>query len=201
MKSSGGKRLGPAPGPFEPSGGGGAQAPAEGRCRTGWEMGDRFLGCKPHRSSVSIASSPPPRPARRDGRRRRGGRQGDGSFFFGPGGGATLPCRSLSSAVVSRAEDERARASAVLARGRGAGRACSRGVARTGAGEPGARPGGVPRDAFLTPAEPRTPARRPQVARLETRTKESDAHASGEGNNPILNRVVKARIKQLIEAG
>jgi hypothetical protein len=39
------------------------------------------------------------------------------------------------------------------------------------------------------------------VSRLETRTKESDAHASGEGNNPILNRVVKARIKQLIEAG
>jgi len=37
------------------------------------------------------------------------------------------------------------------------------------------------------------PAWRPRAARLETRTKESDAHASGEGNNLILNRVVKAR--------
>jgi len=137
------------------------------------------LGRKPHRSSVFFSPPRPRRPARLGGTVGVGVGGDRGAGVVGPGGGATLPCGSLSPAVVSRAEDERARASAVLARGRGAGRTCSRGVARTGAGEPGARPGGVPRDAFLTPAEPRTPARRSQVARLETRTKESDVRASG----------------------
>jgi len=39
------------------------------------------------------------------------------------------------------------------------------------------------------------PAWRFRAARLETRTKESDAHASGEGNNLLYKyRVVKAKI-------